>query len=681
MIGPARAPIGTIYQRLPHENAIRILEILGGAYADPVVCRLHVAGLPEAELTYSALSYTWQADYAQQPLQAISCNGSTVRIGKNLFDAIRRVRTPISSRLIWADALCINQDDVRERSTQVSRMNEIFRGAYEVLAWLGEETLPDQTYPRFRASVVFSDLCTIVNVWRDKSGNSSLVPKATYWSPDDGQASPPPPRNPGGYWWQETLRLFERRWFHRVWVIQEVALARSVRVLVGQYAISWEIVGLAAAILRTNFNRLVPTIATHHHRKPLFGFRTGVMNAYFMYRLSRSQSYIERITPDFHELLILTRGFDCQDDRDRIYGLLGLPFCRLSSADSSTFLIPDYSKTTAEVYRDAAEKILRESGCPRLLSSVQRPSPSAFDCGAFDADAPSWVPQWSFTETQSLSIFEQKGHSTSPEYAVEIIQSPGPARLRLRAVDLTAVSEVSTVGSLSDFCIPWWAVTKNKHLNVVGFKDGRMVRYPLEPTGEITDDMLSRNTTRKHLTEIAMTLTAGKDWNGGPVRDEAAHLGDFTRLLLDGGLLWCLADDAFGPDIDPDFEECTGTKYGYRKVISDVQFQHISASIGSMAENGSATSFLDTAATVGCGRRRFTTDSGLRGTGPGEMQLDDRICIIRGAVVPFVLRRVEASYQVVGECYVYVPGHVAWETAQRALQQDYGVDEKLIELI
>ena len=680
--GSTQTLANTIYHKLPHENAIRVLEVMRGDYCDSVVCKLHLVSLPEAAQTFLALSYTWRIDYTDQPPQSISCNGKNISIGKNLFDAIRRIRKPTSSQMIWADALCINQDDVEERSSQVSKMEEIFSSAYEVYAWLGEETLPGWTYPPFCASVALSDLCTIVNQWREQSGRSS-IPKATFWSPNNNQM-PRRVYDPNGYnqyWWEETLQFFRRRWFHRVWVIQEIALARSARILLGECEISWETVGLAASILRTNFNKLVPLIGQGHTRETLLEFRTGVINAYFMYRFSRCQSHVKRIEPDFHDLLILTRSFDCQDERDRIYGLLGLPFNRGSSSDLSPFIIPDYAKTTIEVYQEVAIKIFRDSGGLRLLSSIQRPSPHALNYDTFDDNAPSWIPQWSFTETQSLLPFEKTPGLVGPGNSIEFMPASSPTRLRVCGINITSVQMVSEVGKSSDFCIPWWVVTKGQGINVVGFEDGRQVAYPLESTGEITDNLLSRNSTQQNLIELAMILTAGKDWYGAPVENEAFHARDFMRLLLEGGLLWCFKDDAFGTEADDPMAEQRRLNKRYRKTISDAQFQQLSTSLGSFAQKGNATRFLDAAGTVGRGRRRFTTESGYRGIGPGAMQPGDRICILHGANVPFVLRCKESSYQVIGGCYLYVKGLVKGATIKEALQRGCGVAETWIELI
>ena len=325
-------------------------------------------------------------------------------------------------------------------------MRDIYHSAHEVVIWLGEDEVSaalrseDPTGERVAvrdgidARAVFADLCMVVNLWRrggldsesdgqepSKLPTTSMIPEAKF----DAPAIKPGHARPGYhsraawrlYWWQNTLKLFSRRWFHRVWVIQEVALARNATVLLGDCSISWEVIGLAVAILRNNFNKITAGVEQWHARQELLNLRTGVINAYFMYRLSRSQLYTKPIEVDFHDLLILTRAFDCEDDRDRIYGLLGLPFSqpgRTSSTeamDSEPFIMPDYSKTASQVYGVVAEKLIIESGTVALLSSVQRPG-STFTLQSpqkpFDRDAPSWVPQWNLSQTQSLASFQKK---------------------------------------------------------------------------------------------------------------------------------------------------------------------------------------------------------------------------------------------------------------------------------
>ncbi|KAK4443333.1 heterokaryon incompatibility protein-domain-containing protein [Podospora aff. communis PSN243] len=645
-----------LYPELPSGDAIRILEVMPGAHDSPLICTLHIVTLPRAANSYSALSYAWQIDLMPHPPRAIICNGREVQIGENLFDAMKRVRHVTSSQMIWADALCINQDDIEERSTQVAKMGDIFHSAHEVLVWLGNEDKRRALPCAFSIAAALSDLCTIVNTWRRNRGKESLIQKARFYqrTPEGGvrvapQCAPDERSKRFGYnryWWSETLRLFNLRWFHRVWVIQEVALARSARVLLGEYEISWEVIGLAASILRTNFNTLLPTVSQKHTRKTLVGFRTGVLNAYFMYRLSRSQSHTERMQPDFHQLLTLTRSFDCKDPRDRIYGLIGLPFST-SDPEKSPLIIPDYSKSTAEVYLEIATKLIQDSQTLRLLSSIQRPSPRSRPDkhGPFDPNIPSWIPQWTFSETQSLIPFETIPLPPSP------IQ-PTPPNLRVLGTPISIITTTSPPGIRADFCIPWYALpTHDPSILNTGIHNGRTVSFPLDASGEeITDSMLLRNLSQSNLTQLAMILTAGNDWRGQP------------------------------PEEGWEVRNRWG-KYAYQMALTVGQMRLLEEKLGVFARGGNGTRFLDAAGTVGKGRRRLATGSGLRGIGPGAMEVGDAVWVLRGASVPFVLRGKEGGYEVVGECYLYVPELREGEGVQDGLRKVCGGEEEWLELV
>ncbi|KAH8707194.1 hypothetical protein GQ44DRAFT_777478 [Phaeosphaeriaceae sp. PMI808] len=106
-----------LYQDLPSGNHLRILEVLPGL-SGVVECILHVGRLPEDSYTYEALSYTWDLDY-WTPKEAsslpIRCNGLDIPVGINLANALWRLRRKHVSRMVWTDALCINQMDIAEK--------------------------------------------------------------------------------------------------------------------------------------------------------------------------------------------------------------------------------------------------------------------------------------------------------------------------------------------------------------------------------------------------------------------------------------------------------------------------------------------------------------------------------------------------------------------------------------
>jgi hypothetical protein len=68
----------------------------------------------------------------------ISVDGRKFQVTRNLFVALSHLRNESRDRLLWIDALCINQQDIAERSSQISQMAFLFHRADSVIAWLGE---------------------------------------------------------------------------------------------------------------------------------------------------------------------------------------------------------------------------------------------------------------------------------------------------------------------------------------------------------------------------------------------------------------------------------------------------------------------------------------------------------------------------------------------------------------
>jgi hypothetical protein len=83
---------------------------------------------------YEALSYTWGPPAV---VKGIELNGTRVDVRENLWSALKHLRNSRQERILWIDALCINQADVQERNHQVKLMAHIFERAQTVLVWLG----------------------------------------------------------------------------------------------------------------------------------------------------------------------------------------------------------------------------------------------------------------------------------------------------------------------------------------------------------------------------------------------------------------------------------------------------------------------------------------------------------------------------------------------------------------
>lgn len=120
-------------------RAFRVLELLPSHSLDgDIRCELHHRTL-NASIHYEALSYAWGEP---NPQVNIIINGSSVLgVTKNCYDALFHLRQRFRRRVLWVDAICIDQHDndenTRERNHQVKFMSEIYAKAVRVLVWLG----------------------------------------------------------------------------------------------------------------------------------------------------------------------------------------------------------------------------------------------------------------------------------------------------------------------------------------------------------------------------------------------------------------------------------------------------------------------------------------------------------------------------------------------------------------
>lgn len=547
---------------LPSDDHIRLMEILPG-HSDMIECRLHVASLPQDRYTYCALSYTWalrsNLGRDDETKIWIKVNGVSIQVSFNLATALHRLRFADASRIVWADALCINQDDVAERNHQVGKMKSIYENAFSLVIWLGpgrrvryNPAPPVHLRSQYRA---FSAVCSVVNAWRKRSGYADIIPEAThsrsYSRPRGEQFNEE--LQPESQKWYDIFELFEQCWFSRVWVIQEVALARHVMVVWDEASIHWEYIGLAAAVIRTNYDRIARSVregpkgpATYGQLSPNRSVPLGVVNAYFMYRLSRSQAYNKPLKFSFYELLKLTRQFDCKDDRDRVYGLLRLP----TTDNLSTQIVPDYTKSAGQVYFEVARKMVDREGLS-ILSSVQRKHKT----GAmriyyvprweeYDPSIPSWVPQWSFLLARSLRPPHQSrscGFRASGDKPCRYeLNEDDPRKLTVQGLIIDTVKSCWYPG-FESFWRGMNAAEENRKL----YKQQRKFRErDLRGRGPSLGERLDKaRLTQTDLGNIALDLTAGQNWYGFPVEDVSAHLADYCRCLLKDGLAWSVTLD------------------------------------------------------------------------------------------------------------------------------------------
>jgi hypothetical protein len=216
----------------PNTPDIRLLTVELAAFDDPVYCTLQHIALDE-NLNYEALSYVWGDESRTLP---ITVNSHTIQVTTNLEAALRRLRSNQKGRDIWIDAICINQSNAVEKSAQVLRMTDIYRYAKKVVIWLGkddDEDQEDDPIEDWKGSARASARETFLFVLESAmflAGHANIAYKAEELFMDE--------KSRGAH-----LRLVEivnRKWFQRLWTLQEIAVASDAEVLCGTASVPWK---------------------------------------------------------------------------------------------------------------------------------------------------------------------------------------------------------------------------------------------------------------------------------------------------------------------------------------------------------------------------------------------------------------------------------------------------------
>jgi hypothetical protein len=217
------------YRALSTSSSIRLLRI-------PKFVSTLTYDLIEVDLdnnpVYDALSYTWHLEKQTSATSgvisefggSINCNGMKLDVTANLRDGLLRLEQFRQETLIWIDAICINQQDLEERSAQVNMMGRIFRSARTVVVWLGEpqsgsgvQTIEDTI--RFMKRLP----CIKEQQSESMSDYEGAAVAAL-------REMPPASNND----WLVIGFFFCRSWFQRCWIIQETVLASTIEVYCGQ---------------------------------------------------------------------------------------------------------------------------------------------------------------------------------------------------------------------------------------------------------------------------------------------------------------------------------------------------------------------------------------------------------------------------------------------------------------
>lgn len=130
-------PIYT-YTRIETAQTARVLTLhpAAGKY-DPLFGSLSTIHLDSpSRPPYETISYVWGKPVLSD---IIVLDGAIHWLTRSLSNALRRLRHKTECRVVWADQICVNQQDPAERNQQVGLMGKLYKEAKTVLVWLGED--------------------------------------------------------------------------------------------------------------------------------------------------------------------------------------------------------------------------------------------------------------------------------------------------------------------------------------------------------------------------------------------------------------------------------------------------------------------------------------------------------------------------------------------------------------
>ena len=369
------APYG--YQPLGTDgSAIRLISLLPGKWEEEVSIEIETVKLEmDTWPQYEALSYTWGAVEDPVPLRIGALTNQIINITQNLATALPYLRLPDRPRVLWIDAISIDQNNLIERSRQVRKMGDIFQKADKVIVWLG----PEQDQSMLALSQMDFLASKIAIDWQSQTMQPvSTEHSEAHWA-DKNVALPYD-------WttWNAMYCLLTRSWFERLWIWQEIRLrTREADLLCGTHNISWQ--QFRKAIFCLTVKAEVPDIGVGLHERVRHIF--GLCNTNASARLEA--------------LISQTRYCRCSDPRDRIFAILGL----VDKTEADIHIEPDYTHSVGKVYKDVAVEyiqkrksleILRYCGMRDKKSGLTKWIPKwAVPTELQDWQMPSWVPDWS----------------------------------------------------------------------------------------------------------------------------------------------------------------------------------------------------------------------------------------------------------------------------------------------
>lgn len=665
------------YTGLASERSIRLIYFPRSTISDGrLSCTLKEVSL-DSSPTFQALSYTWGD--GDSPCHLI-CEGQTIAVTQNLYNALAQLRTSSEELCIWIDAVCINQANVDEKSQQIPLMAEIYDRASNVLIWLGLESQGSVESMQYLARIGKSFLDRGGPVREPKEeqngewgADNKVLWETVYGDPDI---------------MQQTDTIWKRSWFSRRWIIQELAFAKTATVHCGGEQLEWDILAKAAeilAVLEGDGSEFI----NRRSGKPGGSVCKWLHNATKLERIRKEVQISDRNKTERKLLDCLNdaRDFNCTHEKDRIFALLGI----INHRRDNPFTI-NYATPTAEVFQAFARYCLEHEKVVDILAYAGRSNHQL--CGE-SLQLPSWVPDWrlplasssdklqgsdttihldqDFTESSCFRLDESAAELTINCAFIDRIAAVCPSIGTIEEIAMEAGAEKWTVVNPSYITV-WYQALEELLRKVFELMKIDISTAEYAAGGESVWEALGR-TLVLDSNEVSFDMKTHPD---SLISKEAVPEGFPQPKLTDEFFL---------------FRKIMFTSFGEFQsavVVRDSEGHTVDASsqpedpvpqltdtsnyiIGEFVIDYEYMQYL-TRLVARCQDRSFlVTRAGYIGLGPKEMQHDDLLVIVEGSNTPCVLRVREpdalqsqddhvalnpdqidmVKFQLIGKCYTH----------------------------
>jgi hypothetical protein len=590
---------GIYHSKRVNQNEIRLLKLESSVDLNsPLVGKLIVKSTKETNdsLRYWAISYVWGS--APTPLSPFKLviNGVKIPISESLWTCLCRLRSENVTDYVWADAICINQTDDLEKAMQVRQMGRIYSKADRVIIWMGSKQDKD------------CNAMSILKKLRDPREAQELRHNEQFSVTEKEK--------------EQIWAFLQRPWFTRTWTIQELVLGNRVSISYQDAEMEWDDFMGSVLLFEENIFR------TKGGGRELYVTPSNPARALDHIRQTWQGRSLEaggsRLKLPILRLVEMFFYAQASMPRDKLFAMHSM--ASDTSYEIDGFSRPDYESDDSTILARYATEFVKRNKVLELLYSAGRDKGSKFS---------SWIP-------------DMMNHARRPQY--------GPT-----------ISTWKAMGTVNNFR---FSAGASQSPNPTVTHPGR---YPfLTITGKMFDGIQSERSLKIGDDATAISFVQILE----ELRQLLSNLPSYPNLShkkrwRDHVLIQTLIGDAIGPqwgtsrsvltdDSQEDGEVLERWPLGFEQEILSIrsgrdsnQYRSKPAEVQQKI-NGfwrTAAAFLGKVPNPAL----CVTTKGYVGVVPRGTRQKDKVLLVHGARVPFVVRQEPGTdhYELIGECYIH----------------------------